>query len=609
MPTGKDDVLIDTELRKQVLDVCKEVSEAVESGELDSSRPSTRLNRFQVARFGLTAFCLLNRDENGPLLDAHMINVLYRQRERVLVSTLEALLILRSNLPNRAANCPGWFWLHKMPIEPAVFLPLLSYSDGDSSVRKAALKFAQEAKVSMTRNDAGTASAIEKVCTHPDATTRKAGLEYLEAVGSLEQLPLVNKLLNDGDPEVKRQASRTLCSVVAKHDANLAFRDYILQLNAVDEWRFEILRRHSNRIESDLLKRALGNTNGSIRSFAAKELASRALLNAAMIEALDVTDSSEVWQAFYLARIKLGERPSPTEVRSRVHSHFYGLLSLLEETPDPDTVIRALFQKLSYEELLQRVDPNSDDGPLAYEVLAQRHFSKFSEKLKGDLLGGFASFWGREVDQTLEGGGASGTFAAFSLDESESRMIRFVVAALRGIEEHGGPDDRPVLDRYLNGANEQIRIAAMRALVKCGEEKDGDSLFGISQSSTGQIARTAVEIAMKLKPGIGGPVDHFLTSADPSVFELAVRSLFGSDPEVAWPKMEMRLYDDNEKIRKMACAYAVSNFDHFRLGVLLSWYVSPATYYYNVVFYLDRVIYAKPPLNGVFKAEMTAILR
>ena len=118
----------------------------------------------------------------------------------------------------------------------------------------------------------------------------------------------------------------------------------------------------------------------------------------------------------------------------------------------------------------------------------------------------------------------------------------------------------------------------------------------------------AAKTALALAPGETGSASRLLRSGKPALVRLAILSLLGCDPKQVWPQIERRLYDEDEEIRKLVCAYAVKKFASHRLVKLLDTYSAGERYFYNVVYFLDRAAYAKPPLRKVFVEESEAVL-
>lgn len=599
MPVEESDGAAKRESTKQIVELCKKVSGAIENSDGRTTKTHEILDDFDTARFGMTAFALLNRDHDGPMLEAHMINRLYRSRENVSLSPGESLLVLRSNLQSRNANSPGWYWLKDLPFDSAAILAYLSYGDVNFSIRKAALELCAKASISLFVDAEDGLTAIEKVCHHKDPETRKEGLKYLAAVESKESSTIVNKLLLDEYPEVAQLAYQTDFAMAAEHNASQEFRDMITRPKPVEEWQIKILRKYEDQIPSNLLSAALTHENRHVCSFAAITMAKRGLLDADLIPQLNLTAPSELWQEYYLKRIQLGDRPSIKEIRARIGNDLFGLLSIVGQAPDPRNVILTLFQEMSYEELLPYSQPNQAESVIAYEVLASKHFAAFSSTLVDDLREGFARY--RDTGTH----GSSPSKDVFT-EQAPSSRTPFVMTALSALEQHGGPAYRSALEDYLHHLNDQIQDAAVRALGNCGDKKDNDLLMNLAKSTNSHVSRTAAEAMIKLNPGSEEILGYFLNSSDPVTFKLVTQSLGGMKPELVMPMIKNRFHNASEKIRAIACTYVVTQLTDAESEELLVWYLSSNSYYYDVVFHLDRILYGAPPLNEVFRTELSS---
>jgi hypothetical protein len=109
-------------------------------------------------------------------------------------------------------------------------------------------------------------------------------------------------------------------------------------------------------------------------------------------------------------------------------------------------------------------------------------------------------------------------------------------------------------------------------------------------------------------PGEEGAAVRLLKSSKPELLKLTITSLLDCAPKKIWPLIRERLYDEDEDIRKPVCAYAVIKLSPKQLEKTLESYLSRDRYFYNVVFYLDRVLYARLPLRKIFRKEIEKFL-
>ena len=64
------------------------------------------------------------------------------------------------------------------------------------------------------------------------------------------------------------------------------------------------------------------------------------------------------------------------------------------------------------------------------------------------------------------------------------------------------------------------------------------------------------------------------------------------------------LHHESDEIRKLAVFYFTRKLTNKKLEQLLDQYLSSSTYYYNVIHYLDRAIYAPRVLKSSFRWDL-----
>ena len=105
-----------------------------------------------------------------------------------------------------------------------------------------------------------------------------------------------------------------------------------------------------------------------------RELAERASISKVEIEAIkDKEGSREAMRSYYLKAIAQGQTFKATELRYDLSNS--GLL-FGYEPEEANPVVERLFTHLTYETLCELATQDSYDAPIAYRVLAEKHFEK-----------------------------------------------------------------------------------------------------------------------------------------------------------------------------------------------------------------------------------------
>ncbi|MCB7128621.1 MAG: hypothetical protein J3T61_03680, partial [Candidatus Brocadiales bacterium] len=162
--------------------------------------------------------------------------------------------------------------------------------------------------------------------------------------------------------------------------------------------------------------------------------------------------------------------------------------------------------------------------------------------------------------------------------------------------------------RYLSESNYKVQLEATRIIGRFGDPVDVDALISLAKDSYGELKEMTVNTAIKLSPGLAGAASIFLKTKDAESVALAIKSILEEDLSEVRPVLEPLLVSDNTDIRVAILAYFVKQCPEDKLEELLSTYIEKSSYYYNVVCWLDRVLYAPPPLKEMYTHQLEAKL-
>ena len=372
--------------RQQAIRVWNEALEAIKQGELSEFAKSKCLNKLKIARLGLGAASITNRDIEPEMPGVHLTNILFKNRKQVELTPLEWLLVLRANLIPQVGFQPGWFWLKKTTVTVKSALVYLACHDEHRAVREAALAYATRLGLPLNKTARGTKSPIEILCSHTNENTRKSALKYLAEKGSADELPLAEELRADSDSVVRSQAEATRNAILLREDASQFFGSSVLASPWVSEDHLAAVQQHVAEIEADLLKQALTHPDPKIQVFAAKELAARSSITLQQIRALkDAEGVREILRVHSLKAIASGHKFQPDEIRAGLKPTGLTFDLFGYSRVDADSVVAELFKLYTHEDLLAVENSDSEDAPIAYRILAERHFDIFGQRIRADL--------------------------------------------------------------------------------------------------------------------------------------------------------------------------------------------------------------------------------
>jgi hypothetical protein len=181
---------------------------------------------------------------------------------------------------------------------------------------------------------------------------------------------------------------------------------------------------------------------------------------------------------------------------------------------------------------------------------------------------------------------------------------RFTESALLGLIQSGEPGDAELAQPYLSHTDTGLRDAAVRVVSKFGTSDDVNKLLEISVQAYGDIRRVAADAALKLAKDPARVATALTRSNDSDVVTIGFSWLFSQrSPEIR--QLFVSMLQDEDYVSRTRAAYYLSRwFTRLELEDALERYLWEDSYYYNVVTWLDRVLYCPFPLREVFEEQL-----
>jgi hypothetical protein len=608
--SGENDNSSTSDALNQIVSIWGEALNSIRNGEMSGAHMQKSLDKLHVARIGLATSAITNRDIESEMPGAHLINLLYKNRKQTTLTTLEKISVFRANLVPETGCRTAWFWLKKTNIKFKRALVYTSCHDEHSDIRLAAFTLARRLGASFRKSSATGMPPIQILCNHEDIRTRRAALEYLAETGSEIDLPIMGGVLADTHNEVRIQAEATRESIRFRFNPSQQYESSIMPAPWISDDILKVIENNSSRIDLQLLMKSLTHPDVKVKIFAATELAKRSLIDKDTIRSLGDCDGIEkVYQQYYLNAISRGESCATEEIRENCKESIFSYLVHEKPRIKPDEIITKMFRGYDYEQLTGYLFPLSENSSIAYRILSDSHFEHFGAKVREDLGSHFA-----EMRESLEknaqtsGSLFSSRGRSWRLESDSLDLSEFISAGLDSLQKFGDINDRELVLPYLNDKCDIIKRSAIAALRRVGLPHDSGTLRMMAEDANGITAETAAETALLLSPGEEGVASYFIKSAKPLLVKAAIRSILPCDPERVWMRIKDRLLDSDDDVRKLVCAFAIKKFSAKKLERILDNYLSKDSYYYNVVYMLDRALYAKPPLRKIFTDDMASHL-
>ena len=575
------------------------------------------LKEFDAARLHLLSSTWMSRRYTGDVLGVHEINQLYRYRSELQTAPPEIFLILRTLVDDSSDVVPAWFWFRQLKLERLSFL-LFSMASNDS------LPHLRAQAIGILR-----ASGIQPPNQHWDllsladqpVTVQWAVYDYLGTVADFTAIPVLEELARTLDENMAEAAYRARLQILARLDPERGFSDLLAKPDYASE---ELLRRFQvsiSKIKTETLNEGIASLANKIRELSATELAKRGFLT--------ITEAEKLTQDIWIPIRKIGfdeliRRGKPVDLdkikesfsenkesgRLRRMSDLFGGLG----APSPPnyselahSVVLAFLRTLPPSELLRRVDWLDPHGALAYRCLATDHYEVISEYIRDDIEQGFQRIRAATFERLdAQYRGAEGLEQLKADIEKLDGFVReeFLEGALIGLASHANPSDLGLARSYLDHRRQGVRAAAMEIVSRFGTSEDAPALIAISKEHWGELGEKAALISLQLSSNPFEVAKTFTTSHTPEIATIGFRWLLQDNSTATKQLFENLLNDENGVHRERAVHYLTKWLTESEMQRFLDDYLARESYYYDVVTWLDRFLYAPPPFGAMYRRRL-----
>jgi len=279
----------------------------------------------------------------------------------------------------------------------------------------------------------------------------------------------------------------------------------------------------------------------------------------------------------------------------------------------PLSFLLDVYQSFEESELLEQIDWLVVDSSSAYRALGLGYFEKHADRIRSDLNEEFRSLQAESAAKS----GLSHDILMQSAKWSELESFirsRFSAAALAILAERGQKEDLDIARNYLSEGDKDTKYdvwcEAIRVVERFGDDSDLGRLLAIAEDSFGKLQELAASAALKLTSDKQAVCNHFFGTGNNTLAVLAVKSMLDQDSESSRQFIEARLHNQHAQVRLLAVAYFAKVYeDESQFEKLLARYIRSPSYYYNVVVWLDRLLYAPDPFKEAYKGQLDRRLK
>ena len=218
----------------------------------------------------------------------------------------------------------------------------------------------------------------------------------------------------------------------------------------------------------------------------------------------------------------------------------------------------------------------------------------------------FAAIRQRSADRIRQRLGDKAVETALEQFKQYDDFIRsmYLAVALSALAAHGEPSDIKFGRQYMGSTYSSVKLAAVRIVCRFGTSEDSADLLRVSSDAYGDVRDEAGIGALRLSPRPVETARELTQSPSAKIAQAAFGRLYTQDSPEVRRFFEELLNGDSDANRVRAIFYFSKTLDRKKLIKLLKAQFNRNTYYYNVVAWLDRLLYSPRALRGFFLREL-----
>jgi len=573
------------------------------------------LSEFSVVRLLLLSATLISQRYTREVFGTHEINLIYKHREHLEATGHELSQLRRTVVASSSEAAPGWYWFREMEEDTVrTVLFMFACQDDSEDVREGALGLLTVARIKVPE-EWWPLLPLD----HHSFRLRNSAFSYLKMLEDPATVIFLERMAAVSSPTISAEIEEGRAAILSALDPPRAFSMLLEKDSYIPVAQLEILSANMSYMDEELLLKGTDNQWEEIRKISTNELVRRGVLSVTVAQALMQDTSFEVREIairdlaskgvisdFKLIR-KVLKTPEEDSLGGLTEAMSVGLAWRRWDSNkiDADSIILTVFRMMTAQGLRDAADWFSTEGHLAYRALAVDHFESFSDELRFDLADGFKRF--KEESMQRAEKGYPGTWEPVRVQwEKLGEFItsQFTESALIGLAKHAQAIDAELARPYLANSNGSIRRAAVSIISKVGSWDDVPALLHIAKETYGEVGKEAAVAALNLSLDPSEVAKDLLLSSKGELMKLGYSWMLGQNSDEARAFFKAELDSSDETNRARALNYFSKRLQRKDLESMLTAYIENNTYYYNVVAWLDRLLYSPSVFKAMFLLDL-----
>jgi len=569
--------------------------------------------RFKAIR-SLLYFGNFYRSFTGDYIFGHVeANYLFLFRKNLFLSNGEKIFLAQSALCF-SDLFPLWYWLNGAKSEDGLraFFLLAGHSENE--------KIAKGAIVNLRNPVFGNAlttedkkNLLKQALKRKEVQTKKEALQLLSDFGVAEDLPQIEQLINENDPEIVSFAINTKLLILLRSNPNNCLEQLVNQNFSLNDQFISELKKLTNVIDMNHIYKCFTHKNSKLREFALTAIIERGEFSDDFFTQIKEDSSEAVRALAYFSAIRKGR---VFEIQELEKAFPFKQRGLLDNSPTylAEDFIREQFRFLQKKNLEEKLVWYTQESSFALQVLIEKD-KEYQRKARTWLQDNLTTFQKFAKDKFLEKKKLTPT--GLPIDPKDSELIDVLRldqhwrACILGLEPNATKEDVRFFEQRFKTVYPDEILAIAKVLIRfCGINSSsklnelGTSFIYHTFSDRRSGADLLVECMVENKENLW----DFLKETSFSII-LKINLLEKINPKdfvsLTIEEIIPFLLEENANFRANFLRRLILNKNKTFLKKLLAEYLEQPTYYYNVIFNLDRAIYCTENiLNGYLESEL-----
>jgi len=547
----------------------------------------------------------------GEIFGIHELNLIYTQRNNWEISDSEKLFIARSFIGYFNNNRPGWFWLRDTnEDEVNNLLKRRIIHDSNVFVRRGAINLLGDTHYKADLD------ILKKGLNDTDEYVIIEAISLIKNTKNIKYINLLEPFTNHKDSLIRDKAIEGKIELLYLKSPNEGFK-YLIETGAKIPTLLNSKIENSDlNVDNILIIEAAKSSEVSIRRLCAKYLRKAKLLSKDICKELLKNPDPLVRKEGLLGLIDLDEKVDMDFIRKLFpepkESNISALaFALTTAEVSSDDFIPILFEKRTPEDLLSQIDFYEINEVEAYKFLAKKHFRFLKGRIRSDLNSEFETLKSESENKWIEKYGEAGKIILKRFKPELINFIKssYISAALDGLSMHGQQEDVKYARKYLINKKYKVdNFGALKIILRFGDKSDIEMLNKIALNSYGETKRIAIEAIFKFSEDRDSRL-ALIINKDETIYKTSFQMLLKYDLPYKIEVAKILLKSEIEDRRLDGLSILLSSLNEIELEKFLDDYLSQDTYYYNVVTWLDKCLYAVGVFKDLFKSKMLSRLK